>query len=193
MCQTLCVLKFWNNLLRLFLLFVSPCLYGLVDVSHGCYLCICRFGTMVACFRYASIDVHSVYLPPSKLDFNYENQEWIQRELDEVELSHFWFLNVSVLISLRLCNFSIYFKQVVDRAELLFSEVLNALRQFVEKRSGTGSLNGSLSRRQLVDLEGMLHKEKSEFKVRLLDVHILFSWSGLLTHVAFCMLYIIQH
>lgn len=48
-------------------------------------IAICsRFGKMVACFRYASIDVHSVYLPPPKLDFNYENQEWIQQELNEV-------------------------------------------------------------------------------------------------------------
>lgn len=39
---------------------------------------------MVACFRYASIDVHSVYLPPSELEFNYANQEWIQKEADEV-------------------------------------------------------------------------------------------------------------
>lgn len=42
------------------------------------------FGKMVACFRYASIDVHSVYLPPSKLDFNNEHQEWIQHEVNEV-------------------------------------------------------------------------------------------------------------
>lgn len=67
-----------------------------------------------------------------------------------------------------------------DRAELLFSEVLNALRQFVEKRSGIGSVGGSTkaleSRHQLVDLEGMLHKEKSEFEVRLFNVHILFVW-----------------
>lgn len=40
---------------------------------------------MVACFRYASIDVHSVYLPPSKLDFNYKNQEWIEKEMNEVK------------------------------------------------------------------------------------------------------------
>ena len=43
-----------------------------------------RFGKMVACFRYASIDVHSVYLPPPKLDFNYQYQDWIQKEADEV-------------------------------------------------------------------------------------------------------------
>ncbi|XP_078441389.1 1-phosphatidylinositol-3-phosphate 5-kinase FAB1A isoform X2 [Wolffia australiana] len=42
------------------------------------------FGKMVACFRYASIDVHSVYLPPSKLDFNQQHQDWVQKEADEV-------------------------------------------------------------------------------------------------------------
>lgn len=45
----------------------------------------CSLGQMVACFRYASIDVHSVYLPPSKLDFNYKNQEWLGREVNEVK------------------------------------------------------------------------------------------------------------
>lgn len=39
---------------------------------------------MVACFCYASIDVHSVYLPPSKLEFDSYIQEWIQKEADEV-------------------------------------------------------------------------------------------------------------
>ncbi|KAI5336634.1 hypothetical protein L3X38_015902 [Prunus dulcis] len=98
------------------------------------------FGKMVACFRYASIDVHSVYLPPAKLDFNYEKQEWIQKETDEV----------------------------VERAELLFSEVLNALRQIAEKRSGSGSHTTGMvtpeSRHQIVELEGMLQKEKVEFE-----------------------------
>lgn len=40
---------------------------------------------MVACFRYASIDLHSVYLPPSKLEFNCDNQDWLQKEVDEVD------------------------------------------------------------------------------------------------------------
>lgn len=40
---------------------------------------------MVACFRYASIDVHSVYLPPPELEFNYDNQEWIQKDANEVQ------------------------------------------------------------------------------------------------------------
>ncbi|OWM68786.1 hypothetical protein CDL15_Pgr024973 [Punica granatum] len=97
------------------------------------------FGNMVACFRYASICVHSVYLPPHKLDFASENLGWIQEEADEV----------------------------VDRAELLFSEVLNALSQIAEKKHVTGQHavgDGSKDlRRQIVNLEDMLQKEKMEF------------------------------
>ncbi|XP_055827740.1 1-phosphatidylinositol-3-phosphate 5-kinase FAB1B-like isoform X2 [Solanum dulcamara] len=100
------------------------------------------FGKMVACFRYASIDVHSVYLPPSKLDFNYENQEWIQHEVNEV----------------------------IFRAEHLFAEVLNAIRLLIEKRSGgqpNSSINVLEARRQISDLEGMFQKEKQEFEESL--------------------------
>nr|DAD49190.1 TPA_asm: hypothetical protein HUJ06_019127 [Nelumbo nucifera] len=101
------------------------------------------FGRMVACFRYASIDVHSVYLPPPKLDFNYENQEWIQKEANEV----------------------------VDRAELFFTEVFNSLHQIAEKRLGAGSLNSSMKapelKRRIAELEGMLQKEKAEFEESL--------------------------
>ncbi|KAL8537852.1 hypothetical protein ACS0TY_012836 [Phlomoides rotata] len=88
------------------------------------------FGNMVACFRYASIDVYSVYLPPPKLNFNYDSQEWIQRELNEVSF----------------------------RAELLVSEVLNALHLLVQRKSGSS---------HLADLEVMLHKEKAEFEESL--------------------------
>ncbi|XP_010465319.1 PREDICTED: 1-phosphatidylinositol-3-phosphate 5-kinase FAB1B-like [Camelina sativa] len=84
------------------------------------------FGNMVACFRYATIDVHSVYLPPSILSFNYENQDWIQRETDEV----------------------------IERAELLFSEVLNAISQIAEKGF----------RRRIGELEEVLQREKAEFE-----------------------------
>lgn len=100
------------------------------------------FGKMVACFRYASIDVHSVYLPPSKLDFNNEHQEWIQHEVNEV----------------------------IFRAEHLFAEVLNAIRLLVEKRYGrqlNSSINVPEARRQISDLEGMLQKEKQEFEESL--------------------------
>ncbi|XP_010261690.1 PREDICTED: 1-phosphatidylinositol-3-phosphate 5-kinase FAB1B-like [Nelumbo nucifera] len=101
------------------------------------------FGRMVACFRYGSIDVHSVYLPPSKLDFNYGSQEWIQKEA----------------------------KEVVDRTELLFTEVLNSLHEIVEKRSGLGFLKSGVkaaeSRHRVAELEGIIQKEKAEFEESL--------------------------
>ncbi|KAK4267136.1 hypothetical protein QN277_023959 [Acacia crassicarpa] len=101
------------------------------------------FGDMVACFRYASIDLHSVYLPPHQLVFDNGSQEWIQKETDEV----------------------------INRAELLFSEVLNALSQIGEKRSSSVSVSSGLKtseyRRQVAELEGMLQKEKAEFEEEL--------------------------
>lgn len=101
------------------------------------------FGRMVACFRYASIDVHSVYLPPHTLVFDYGNQDWIQQEVDEV----------------------------ANRAELLFSDVLNGLSQIGEKKSGSVQTSNGLKtpelRRQVVELEGMLQKEKLEFEETL--------------------------
>ncbi|KAF7813970.1 1-phosphatidylinositol-3-phosphate 5-kinase FAB1B [Senna tora] len=100
------------------------------------------FGNMVACFRYASIDVHSVYLPPQQLVFDNGIQEWIQKETDEV----------------------------INRAELLFSEVLNALSQIGEKRSNAAPVSGLKRpelRRQVAGLEEMLQKEKSDFEEAL--------------------------
>ncbi|KAE9593610.1 hypothetical protein Lal_00036326 [Lupinus albus] len=98
------------------------------------------FGMMVACFRYASIDVHSVYLPPHKLEFDYGNQDWIQKELDEV----------------------------ANRAEILFSEVLNALSQIGVKRSSsvpvTSSLKAPELKMQFAELDGVLQTEKVEFE-----------------------------
>ncbi|KAK4764732.1 hypothetical protein SAY86_025822 [Trapa natans] len=97
------------------------------------------FGDMIACFRYASICVHSVFLPPHKLDFIWDHQKWIQKEADEV----------------------------INRAELLFSEVLNALRQIKEGKHATGHHvggNGSHDlRRNIMHLEDMLQREKMEF------------------------------
>ncbi|KAK6914631.1 Chaperonin Cpn60/GroEL/TCP-1 family [Dillenia turbinata] len=111
--------------------------------GHSLHRDCLRFGKMVACFRYASIDVHSVYLPPPKLDFEYENQEWVQKEM----------------------------KEVVDRAELLFSEVLNALRHIQEEKFGRGPVNSGIrtpeSRQHIAELEVLLQKEKAEFEESL--------------------------
>ncbi|CAH9118606.1 unnamed protein product [Cuscuta europaea] len=99
------------------------------------------FGKMVACFRYASIDVHSVYLPPPKVDFNYENQDWIQQEVNEV----------------------------VGCAELLFSEIFNALGTLAAQKCAlvNHSFNVPDTRHQMTDLEGMLQKGKAEFEESL--------------------------
>ncbi|KAF5748384.1 Phosphatidylinositol-4-phosphate 5-kinase family protein putative isoform 1 [Tripterygium wilfordii] len=104
------------------------------------------FGKMVACFRYASIDVHSVYLPPPKVEFHSDNQEWIQKEANEVH----------------------------NMAELLFTDVYNALNQILEKRSSAGSevsdLKSPESRQGKTELEEMLQKEKQEFEETLRKV-----------------------
>ncbi|KAI4344664.1 hypothetical protein L6164_011863 [Bauhinia variegata] len=98
------------------------------------------FGKMVACFRYASIDLHSVYLPPPKLEFNYDNQEWLQKEANEVHYME----------------------------ELLFSEVCNTLNQMSEKVSGTMLQETGIKTcdfsRGISELEEILQKEKGEFE-----------------------------
>ncbi|CAL9046975.1 1-phosphatidylinositol-3-phosphate 5-kinase FAB1B-like isoform X2 [Musa acuminata AAA Group] len=97
-------------------------------------------GEMVACFKYASINVHSVYLPPSKLDFNCQHQEWVQEEATKV------------------------FKTTND----LFTAVYNSLRQVEEKISKTVSHDGNTevleSRRNIIELEAILQKEQAEFE-----------------------------
>ncbi|KAK9131544.1 hypothetical protein Sjap_012031 [Stephania japonica] len=98
------------------------------------------FGRMVACFRYASIDVHSVYLPLPKLEFNYDKQDWIETESEEV----------------------------IKKANLIFGEILDALHRIPEKRVITGSPNSSTkiaeSKQHIAGLEGMLQKDKAEFE-----------------------------
>ncbi|CAN1146675.1 1-phosphatidylinositol-3-phosphate 5-kinase FAB1B [Linum perenne] len=97
------------------------------------------FGRMVACFRYASISVNSICLPPSKLEFNYDSQEWIQTEANEV-------------------------RQV---AELLFSEVGTTFRKILEKTSSPclHDVNArESSRLHSLELEQVLQNEKAEFE-----------------------------
>lgn len=57
--------------------------------------------------------------------------------------------------------------QVIGQAELLFSDVLNALSLMADKRYGEGSLHSGLETKcQLKELEEMLQREKVEFEVR---------------------------
>ncbi|KAM5547100.1 1-phosphatidylinositol-3-phosphate 5-kinase FAB1A [Rosa sericea] len=104
------------------------------------------FGRMVACFRYASIHIHSVCLPPPKLEFYYDNQEWIQKEAYEVG----------------------------NRAELLFTELHSALHQILQKikvaETQDGGKRAPESTHQIVELEGMLQKEREDFEKSLQKV-----------------------
>ncbi|KAL3532750.1 hypothetical protein ACH5RR_006271 [Cinchona calisaya] len=94
------------------------------------------FGRMVACFHYAPINIHSVYLPPPKLEFNYDFQEWMQREADEV------------------CR----------GAEILFAEVVKSLHQISEKIPVENGAKAERFVQRIAELEVMLQKEKKEFE-----------------------------
>ncbi|KAH6779192.1 phosphatidylinositol-4-phosphate 5-kinase family protein [Perilla frutescens var. hirtella] len=97
------------------------------------------FGRMVACFRYAPINVHSVYLPPPKLEFNYYKEEWILKEFDEVSS---W-------------------------ADLLFTEVLEVLHQISDRVKDDAGKKADESRKLIAELELMLQKEIQEFEESL--------------------------
>ncbi|XP_020226394.1 1-phosphatidylinositol-3-phosphate 5-kinase FAB1B [Cajanus cajan] len=98
------------------------------------------FGKMVACFRYTSIHLHSVYLPPPKLEFNHDSQDWLQKEANELH----------------------------NKAEILFSEVSNALHQISEKVLGPmlheGGNRVSDFKNLITELKWMLQYEKEEFE-----------------------------
>lgn len=99
------------------------------------------FGKMVACFRYASINIFAVSLPPAKLEFNCEIQDWLQKES----------------------------KEVIIKAEVLFNEVHEALSQISSKTMGANS-KGSTSdqiRLSLEELAGLLEQRKKEYKESL--------------------------
>uniref|UniRef100_A0A453HZQ9 PIPK domain-containing protein n=1 Tax=Aegilops tauschii subsp. strangulata TaxID=200361 RepID=A0A453HZQ9_AEGTS len=93
------------------------------------------FGKMVACFRYAPINVHSVHVPPHKLYFTHQPLDWIQKEVNEV----------------------------IDRAKVLFDEVSRTLHLISEKKAHCSSLNVECTN-YIAELESMFRKEKLEFE-----------------------------
>ncbi|XP_057767930.1 LOW QUALITY PROTEIN: 1-phosphatidylinositol-3-phosphate 5-kinase FAB1B-like [Salvia miltiorrhiza] len=97
------------------------------------------FGRMVACFRYAPINVYSVYLPPSMLEFNYYKEEWIQKEFDEVS----------------------------SRAYVLFTEVQEVLHQISDRVKDDAGKKADESSKLIAELELMLQKEIKEFEESL--------------------------
>eukprot|EP00249_Psilotum_nudum_P009915 c22231_g3_i1 orf=1-2985(-) len=95
------------------------------------------FGSMVACFRYAPINVHSVYLPPPKLEFNNaEQQEWLRNEVSEV----------------------------TQQGDVFFAEAFDSLRQIGEMIASHTGVKVPEARRNIAELEVLLQKEKADFE-----------------------------
>ncbi|KAI5055795.1 hypothetical protein GOP47_0029658 [Adiantum capillus-veneris] len=94
------------------------------------------FGSMVACFRYAPINVHSVYLPPSKLEFNHpELDEWLRNEIGEV----------------------------TDKGKLIFAKAFNTLREIEEKVATSGISKAPEARRRIAEYEATLIRDQKAF------------------------------
>lgn len=78
-----------------------------------------------------------------------------------------------LIIWFSLDDLIIWLLQVVNQADLLFSEVLNTLRQIAEKISAVGTINSMRKmelRRQIAGLEAVLQKEKAKFEVSLQEL-----------------------
>ncbi|KAF8390053.1 hypothetical protein HHK36_024574 [Tetracentron sinense] len=96
------------------------------------------FGSMVAFFRYSPIDILSVRLPPSVLEFNgHIQQEWVRR--DAVEL--------------------------LNKAEFLYTEIFNVLNSIGQKSTSSvhEPLNMSESQNHIMELKDLLKKERNEY------------------------------
>ncbi|KAG0587219.1 hypothetical protein KC19_2G149200 [Ceratodon purpureus] len=101
-------------------------------------------GNFVACFKYATINLHSVAVPPPQLEFhNPKQQGWLLNEASEV----------------------------ADKSNLVFAEIFNALGVLGEKIASSKCLYSSTklsdARRQIVELESVLQKEKAEVEAEL--------------------------
>ncbi|KAL9671187.1 hypothetical protein QQ045_008753 [Rhodiola kirilowii] len=104
------------------------------------------YGRMVACFRYASIELHSVYLPLPRLEFDHSVQDWIQKEVDEISC----------------------------KAELLFTEIRNNLCRITKKITNGSVGNNPEPPRfgHLAHLEVMLNEERKDFEGSLRALHM---------------------
>ncbi|XP_010274641.1 PREDICTED: putative 1-phosphatidylinositol-3-phosphate 5-kinase FAB1C isoform X2 [Nelumbo nucifera] len=109
------------------------------------------FGSMVAFFRYSPIDILSICLPPSMLEFNgHIQQEWVRQEAVEL----------------------------LTKMELLYTEVFDALHNIEQKGMSFGHepTNKSEFHNHIMELKDLLKKERHEYDglvqpARLDDIH----------------------
>ncbi|XP_042503075.1 putative 1-phosphatidylinositol-3-phosphate 5-kinase FAB1D isoform X2 [Macadamia integrifolia] len=115
---------------------LSSCGHSLYNDSLFFY----GLGSMVAMFRYSSVDIYAAYMPPQILEFNYPiGQEWLEKVADDV----------------------------LRKGRTLFLEVGNLLQKLRSEFSSSLSnrrliLQGS--EKDLSEVEEMLKQEKSDFE-----------------------------
>ncbi|XP_022776379.1 putative 1-phosphatidylinositol-3-phosphate 5-kinase FAB1C [Durio zibethinus] len=96
------------------------------------------FGNMVAFFRYSPIDILSVHLPPSMLEFSGDvQQEWIRKEAAELML----------------------------KMEMLYGEVSDVLDSIEQKSNSAGcqSSNASELPYHIMELRDQIRKERNDY------------------------------
>lgn len=99
------------------------------------------YGSMVAFFRYSPIDILSVHLPPSILDFNASGQDWIRQEAS----------------------------QLLRKSEALYAEMSGVLRNIEEKLSSFGHEFSDVSElhNHVIELKDLLIKENNYYNSML--------------------------
>ncbi|XP_020239345.1 putative 1-phosphatidylinositol-3-phosphate 5-kinase FAB1C [Cajanus cajan] len=97
------------------------------------------FGSMVAFFRYSPIDVLSVHLPPSVLEFDHIQEEWIRKEAGELLI----------------------------KVDTLYVEISNVLERLETKIMSPGTENESSDacdiQNHILDLKDMLRRERTDY------------------------------
>ncbi|XWS69313.1 hypothetical protein CRYUN_Cryun04dG0168500 [Craigia yunnanensis] len=96
------------------------------------------FGNMVAFFRYSPIDILSVHLPPSMLEFSGDvQQEWIRKEATELMV----------------------------KMEMLYAEVSDVLDSIEQKSNSAGcqSSNASELPNHIMELRDQIRKERNDY------------------------------
>ncbi|KAK9277105.1 hypothetical protein L1049_006644 [Liquidambar formosana] len=111
------------------------------------------FGSMVAFFRYSPIDILSVHLPPSVLEFNgHVQQEWIRNEAAEL----------------------------MSKTEILYAEITDVLDSFEQKSASAGheSLDMSELHNHILELKDLVRKERNNYNGLLQPAGVETSQSG---------------
>ncbi|CDP00755.1 unnamed protein product [Coffea canephora] len=99
------------------------------------------YGSVVAFFRYSPIEILSVHLPPSILDFNASGQDWIRREASEL----------------------------LRKSEALYAEMSGVLHNIEEKLLSFGHEFSGVSElhNHVIELKDLLIKENNSYNSML--------------------------